>query len=309
MTDGDAENYEDYIIPLDQQLILDKLNMPLLTEQRANLNETLQPSLDSILVSAGKNFDRLADLQSTSNDHTLSDTLRDEVSPEESTQEATKYRRVQNLAETLVDDTQQDDADDDDFIDPSGGFELDVMRSTQTPSTQTTSTQITSPECAAHPSEGSVRRSKRNRVEETMPDESSPAAHMEASSSTHSSSPRKRTVTPSKAADDAYLTESSASKRRNLDTNWLTQPMTQDMQNELEDMDMDSHEDPVTQVSQALLSPSKSQGRVKDMRKIQNLGEKVAEDAQFDAAMIGRRIVKTFGRHGTFEGFVKHYCG
>jgi hypothetical protein len=313
MTDEDAENYEDYIIPPDQQLILDKLNMPLITDQRANSNATTRLSHD-----LKKYTDGLTALLPTSDDHSITDTLLDDEFTDELL-EPTKYHGTHHNTHTLVDETQQDGTDDDnnddddddnDDIDPSGGFELDIVLNTQ----NTQNAQNTT-----------VRRSMRNRVTitETLPDEpiSSPLSRKDASTSPQSASLK----TLSQNSDGNYPTESSASKRRNLDANWLTQPQTQDMMSQdmmskdmmsypkdtysHQDQDQDQDQDPVTQASQILLPSAASPGRLRGGRKATVLGEKVAEDELYDETMIGRKIIKTFGRHGTFEGYVQHYCG
>ena len=297
MTDEDAENYEDYIIPPDQQLILDKLNMPHFMDSRVNSNATSRLSDDL----NSKYADRQADLLSTADDHSMTDTLLDDEFTDELGREATKYREQDNLTHTLVDETQQDDTDDndndndddddDDYIDPSGGFELDVVQSTQ----NTT-----------------VRRSMRTcaTVTETLPDEplSSPVSRKDARTSPQSASLKS----PSQTIVANHVPESSARKRRNLDANWLTQPQTQDMMSQ--DMlgyseDLYSQQDPVTQASQILLPSAASPDRRRGARNAEALGEEGAEDELYDEDMIGRKIVKTFGRHGTFEGYVQHYCG
>jgi hypothetical protein len=306
MTDEDAENFEDYIIPPDQQLILDKLNMPLFTDQRANSNGTTRLSHD-----LKKCTDELTALLPISDDHSITDTLLDDEFTDE-------FHGTHHNTQTLVDETQQDgtdddnDDDDDDDIDPSGGFELDVVLNTQNTTVRSMRNSVT--------------------ITETLPDE-----HVSPSFS------RKDTSTPpnsvslgllSQASDRSYPTESSASKRRTLDANWLTQPqtqgmmtqdmMTQDMMTQdmmTQDMmsqgmmsypdDTYSHldQDPVTQASQILLPSAVSPGRLRGGRKATTLGEKLAEDELYDETMIGRKIIKTFGRHGTFEGYVQRYCG
>lgn len=295
MTDEDAENYEDYIIPPDQQLILDKLNMPLFTDQRANSNATSRLSHDS-----KEHADVQTAVQPIADDHSLTDTLLDDEFIDELGQELTKCHETQNLTHTLVDETQQDDTDDDDddYIDASGGFELEVVQNTQ-------NTQDTT-----------VRRSTRNRVTvtETLPDESvsSPFSRKDASTSLQQDSFNSSAVPLSQTLDGNCVTESSVSKRRNLDAIWLTQPQTQDMPSQ--DMlsypeEAYSHQGPVTQASQMLLASAASPSQSRDAERSKGLGEKVAGDELYDADMIGRKIIKTFGRHGTFEGIVQHYCG
>jgi hypothetical protein len=248
MTDEDAERYEDYIIPDDQQLILDNLKAKVGQQALSPSPSKEKPAGTPRVEDDDRNESTVPDVTSTLVDEEVP--YNEEPSPSQQTRRGRRKRNKESQKPDAQTSTEPDDfhivrikIEVEDEVDPSGGFELEVETS------QPTSQPASQPIPSQNSSQSSVRSlrphrmSTRSRIHRSpsvpnVPNKSpanSSSTSFPSSSSSSSSSSSPSKIQPSnnsqahdtqneEVRNDEMVEDTSSS----ADGDWMTQPMTQD---------------------------------------------------------------------------------
>ena len=243
MTDEDAMRYEEYIIPADQQLIIDGLT----TAMFAHIPIPPPASKSNIVHSVAideddRNGSTVPDVTCTLVDEEPSHegASHEEPSHTQKVKRGRKKRTISHEEQDVITSTEPDDyhvvkikIEVEEEMDPCGGFELEL----ETAQAATQPIQSDSQDSASR----AHGMSTRSRIQ-TLPSAAnrSPVGSLPPTSSSSSSSSSSSTSTPTKAkpSNDSHSREIENEEISNnemmqnhttcTDVDWMTQPMTQD---------------------------------------------------------------------------------